>query len=288
MSVLGGARSQPDSLVQQRFDALAQQSGRLPSAFGQAIHRLFDLVRDLKLTESELDDVVAFLNDVSLHTDRHRQEWVVLLDALGLTTHVHDQNSNQLTEVTRSTVAGPFFRNGAPHYENGASICGKSEGMALRVAGEVTGRGGQPIARASVEVWHANADGLYENQAPDTQPDFNLRGRFTTDARGRFGFRTIRPAGYTLPNDGPVGALFERLGLTLARPAHLHFRVSADGYRTLTTQVFDERDRQSADAMDIIRPELCRPFLVAADGSASVAVSFVLAPASPNSVNQQT
>ena len=65
---------------------------------------------------------------------------------------------------------------------------------------------GQPIAGVEVDVWQSSPVGLYENQDAD-QADMNLRGKFTTDADGRFWFRSVKPAGYPVPTDGPVGDL---------------------------------------------------------------------------------
>ena len=82
----------------------------------------------------------------------------------------------------------------------------------------------------------------YENQQPDLQPEFNLRGVFVTDAQGAFHYRTVRPGGYRVPDDGPVGRLMAGLGLPLRRPAHLHFRIGAEGFETVTTQLYDRAD----------------------------------------------
>ena len=59
----------------------------------------------------------------------------------------------------------------------------------------------RPIAGAEVDIWHASPVGLYENQDPE-QADINLRGKFTTDADGRFWFRTVKMVGYPIPTDG--------------------------------------------------------------------------------------
>jgi len=93
-----------------------------------------------------------------------------------------------------------------------------------------------------VETWQANSQGFYENQQPDLQPEFNLRGVFTTNADGRFHYKTVKPAGYSVPDDGPVGQLLGRIGYPLLRPAHLHFIIKAAGYQPLTTHVFDGSD----------------------------------------------
>src|SRR3546814_15530555 len=70
---------------------------------------------------------------------------------------------------------------------------------------------GQPVPDAEVDIWHASADGYYENQDPE-QADMNLRGKFRTDADGCVRFRTVKPAGYPIPVGGPVGALIRAQG----------------------------------------------------------------------------
>ncbi len=100
---------------------------------------------------------------------------------------------------------------------------------------------GKPLEGAEVDVWHTAPNGLYEQQDPD-QPDMNLRGRFITGADGDFGFYCLRPTSYPVPNDGPAGKLLEILDRHPMRPAHIHFIVSAPGYKPLVTQIFDRRD----------------------------------------------
>lgn len=94
---------------------------------------------------------------------------------------------------------------------------------------------GQPIPGATTETWQANSQGYHENQQPDQQPEFNLRGIFSTDAAGSFRYKTVRPAGYTVPCDGPVGQLLGGLGFSVRRPALLHFLIKADGFETIST-----------------------------------------------------
>ena len=109
------------------------------------------------------------------------------------------------------------------------------------VSGRVMDTGGAPIAGASVDVWHASPVGFYENQDPE-QADYNLRGVFTTEAEGRYAFRTVKPAGYPVPVDGPVGGLLKATNRHPYRPAHFHYMVTHPGYKTLITQVFPDDD----------------------------------------------
>ena len=70
----------------------------------------------------------------------------------------------------------------------------------------------------------------------------NLRGKFTTDAQGKFSFRSILPAGYPIPITGPVGDLLRAQGRHNMRPAHLHFLIFKEGYKTHISQVYLPED----------------------------------------------
>lgn len=242
---------------------------RLVAAMMAVADHLQALMDELRPDADDLRALVGFLTDVGYHTDPRRQEWVLLADALGLSAAVEDLNTPRPPGATPNTPAGPFYRADAPEVPLGGSLSLDGRGEAMAVTGRITGLDHAPVAGALVEVWHANAQGLYENQEPDLQPEFNLRGRLTADERGTFAFTTIRPAGYALPGDGPVAALLTRLGLSLDRPAHLHFRVSAPGFQTLTTQIFDRADPAiGRDAVFGVKPELLAEFrmLTSSDG----------------------
>src|SRR5690606_35596811 len=95
---------------------------------------------------------------------------------------------------------------------------------------------GQPIAGATVDVWHANTKGTY-SYFDTTQSDYNLRRRIVTDSEGRYRARSIVPSGYGCPPDGTTQELLNLLGRHGNRPAHIHFFISAPNYRHLTTQI---------------------------------------------------
>jgi protocatechuate 3,4-dioxygenase beta subunit len=101
---------------------------------------------------------------------------------------------------------------------------------------------GAPLAGVEVDVWQSSPVGLYENQ-DQSQADMNLRGKFTTDAEGRFWFRSVKPAGYPVPTDGPVGDLLRAQKRHPYRPAHLHVLAYKPGFKTLITQVFVDDDQ---------------------------------------------
>lgn len=232
----------------------ASAPGRLGDAVRLITAHAFEVLATLRPSPEELEVLVQFLTDVGYATDTRRQEWVLLADVFGLSDGVICEDR---PGTTPSTLPGPFYRADAPDLPLGANLCRNGDGQPLAVTGRVTSLSGQPVAGALVEVWHANTAGRYENQDPDNQPEHNLRGRFTTDADGAFHFRTIRPGGYSLPDDGPVGQLARKLGLSLDRPAHVHFAVTAPGHRRLVTAIFDGSDPAiGRDALFAVKPDL--------------------------------
>lgn len=260
---------------------LADKDSRAVRALLAIVGQAHALVTDLRPTPDEWRGVIDFLTDVGHAADARRQEWVLLADVIGVSTLIEDINTLRPIGATPNTLTGPFYRADAPDMADGANISRDGIGQPLQVTGRIADLDGHGIAAALVEVWQANGDGVYENQQPDLQPEFNLRGRFTTDADGRFTFNTVRPAGYALPKDGPVGQLFGGLGIALDRPAHLHFQITAPGYQTLTTHVFDRDDPAiGRDALFSVKPALLgafRPVLSDSGAALALDVVFVLA-----------
>jgi hydroxyquinol 1,2-dioxygenase len=239
----------------------ASPPDRLGHAVRLIMENAFHVIATLRPTPKELDAFVQFLTDVGYATDARRQEWVLLADVFGLTDGVSSVDRSDGPGVTPSTLPGPFYRADAPDLTLGADLCRNGIGEPLAVTGQILDADRQPLPGALVEVWHANTEGRYENQDPDNQPEHNLRGRFTADAQGRFHFRTIRPGGYALPDDGPVGQLARRLGLSLDRPAHIHFAVTAPGHCRLVTAIFDGADPAiTRDALFAVKPDLICAF----------------------------
>jgi catechol 1,2-dioxygenase len=125
-------------------------------------------------------------------------------------------------------------------------------------------------------VWQANEDGFYDVQQPELQPERNLRGLFTADDQGGFWFRSIVPRHYPIPTDGPVGNLLGATNRHPNRPAHMHFLVTAPGYRPLTTHLFvDDSPYIGSDAVFGVKDSLVRAFPVVddADRAAEVGLS---------------
>jgi hydroxyquinol 1,2-dioxygenase len=205
------------------------------------IRHLHAFVRDVKLTEAEWAEGIKFLTATGHKCDADRQEFILLSDVLGVSMLVDAINHQKPPGATESTVLGPFYIEGAPDLSHGADISHGGPGEPTEVSGRVLTAAGKPIAGALLDVWQTAPNGFYSTQDPN-QERFNLRGRFRTDGKGAFSFRTIKPTSYPVPTDGPVGTILNAMGRHPMRPAHLHFIVSAPGYETLTTHLFVEGD----------------------------------------------
>ena len=211
---------------------------RLREIMGALVEHLHAFIKEVELTEAEWAAAIDFLTRTGQKSDANRQEFILLSDVLGASMLVETINHRAGGGSTESTVLGPFHMVASPRRELGDDVALDGKGTPCLVSGQVTGVGGEPVPGASVDIWQANEDGFYDVQQPDIQPALNLRGLFTTDADGRFWFRSVVPKYYPIPVDGPAGQLLEATGRHPYRPAHLHFIVSAPGYRTVTTHVF--------------------------------------------------
>ncbi len=262
-----------------RFGTPDDASARLLSAVVGHVH---ELIKEFRPTQEQWRKVIDFLTEVGHASDERRQEWVLFSDLVGASALVEEINSRRPAGATPNTIRGPFFRTDTPERALGSSISLDGIGEPLEVEGRVEDLDGLPIPTAEIITWQANAEGYYENQQPDLQPEFNLRGLFRADQDGRFHYRTVRPAGYGVPGDGPVGRLLAQAGYPLHRPAHLHFVLRAPGFETITTHIYDESDpRLGEDALFGVRPELVRPFEADGHSGTKVNVKFVMIRARP-------
>src|SRR6202008_4898113 len=148
---------------------------------------------------------------------------------------------NGMTETDANTL-GPFWRMHSPATPNGGSIVrSPAPGPVLFADATFRDPDGKPIEGAEVDIWQSSPEGFYENQDP-VQADMNLRGKCMTDGDGHIAFRSVKPAGYPIPIDGPVGELLRAQGRHNMRPAHLHFLASKDGFKTLISQIYVNDD----------------------------------------------
>jgi catechol 1,2-dioxygenase len=207
------------------------------------VKHLHGFIRDTSLTEAEFREATAILGEMGrLTTDTHN-EMVLMAGSLGVSSLVCLLNNGDdgNTETSQSLL-GPFWRLNSPRVENGGSIVrSDTPGPPLFVHARVVDAAGKPIAGAEVDVWQASPVGLYENQDPE-QADMNLRGKFTTDADGRFWFRSVLMVGYPIPTDGVVGRLLKMQNRHPYRPAHLHALIYKPGFKVLISQVYDPAD----------------------------------------------
>ena len=225
--------------------AVMERTGdaRLREIMVSLVRHLHGFVRDVRLTETEFREATAILNEMGKLTSDTHNEMVLMAGSLGVSSLVCLLNNgdNGTTETSQSLL-GPFWRLNSPQVENGGSIIrSDTPGPALFATLRVQDQAGRPVAGAEVDVWHSSTVGLYENQDPD-QTDMNLRGKFTTDADGRFWFRSIKPAGYPIPTDGVVGRLLRAQDRHPYRPAHVHALVFKPGFKVLTSQVYADDD----------------------------------------------
>ena len=177
-------------------------------------------------------------------SDDKRNEGTLLPNVLGLESRVDDiTHKLAADDTTAPTVLGPFWRAGAPKRAMGETIVfGIEDGDHTWMHGTVTdAQTGKPIENACIDIWETAPNGKYEQQ-DENQIDMNLRGIFTTPKDGRYNLYCLRPTTYSIPTDGPAGKLLQLLDRHTMRPAHIHIMLTAPGYKTIITELFDQRD----------------------------------------------
>lgn len=160
-----------------------------------------------------------------------------LLAAAALVTLGHA--GSQPLAPTPAQTEGPFYPKTFPADRDAdltqiAGRGGTARGTRLYLSGRVVGRDGRPIPGATVELWQCDSYGRYHHAGDDGVPrddDFQGYGTATTDADGRYAFKTIRPV--------PYGG----------RPPHLHVKLRAAGGGALTTQLYVSGDSVAGDAV---------------------------------------
>ena len=216
---------------------------RFREIMASLVAHLHAFAREVRLTEVEFHQAIAEINRLGQMTTPAHNEGVLMAGSLGLSALVCllNNGNNGQTE-TDQNMLGPFWRSGSPVTANGASLVrSPTPGPAVFVKAWFRDRAGKPVAGVKVDIWHSSPEGFYENQDPG-QADMNLRGMLTTDGNGHIHFRSIKPAGYPIPVDGPVGDLLRAQGRHNMRPSHLHFLAYREGFKTLISQVFASDD----------------------------------------------
>ena len=243
------------------------------------VKHLHAFVREARLTEKEFQEAIALVNAIGQRTTPSHNEAMLLSGSLGVSNLVCLLNNGAHgARPTQANNLGPFYRAGAPLCANGDSIVrSPTPGLPLTFNGVVRDEHGKAIPGVEVDVWQSSPQGLYENQDP-AQAEMNLRGRFVTDSQGAFSFRSVKPAGYPVPTDGPTGVLLAAQRRHNMRPAHLHFLLCKPGFKTIASQVYDPDDPYlETDSQFGVTRALIGEFRKRGDGYA-LEFTFVLEP----------
>jgi protocatechuate 3,4-dioxygenase beta subunit len=232
-------------------DAVLEQMSTTPDPrfkeiMEAAVRHLHAFAREVNLTPAEWIKGIEFMTKVGQMCTPARQEFILLSDTVGLSALVnimHDKT--KMEEATSASLLGPFFRENTPTFESGAQIAKAAGDQEVVLFGRVTDARGSPVAGAQVTVWQTAADGRYDIQ--NSIEEMDCRGIFRTDADGKYLIRTVRPLGYYIPLDGPVGQMVMAQKRHGMRPAHIHFLISAPGYRELVTALYVAGDPHLED-----------------------------------------
>ncbi|MDT7784015.1 MAG: hydroxyquinol 1,2-dioxygenase [Pseudonocardiales bacterium] len=222
---------------------------------------LHAFIREVRLTEQEWAKAIEFLTATGHITDDKRQEFILLSDVLGASMQTIAVNNEAYENATEATVFGPFFVEESPLIGNGGDIAAGASGTRCLVEGSVRDTDGNPVPGARIEVWEADEDGFYDVQYDDDR--VAGRGHLFSEPDGGFSFWGVTPTAYPIPHDGPVGELLRSADRSPMRAAHLHFMVSAAGFRTLVTHIFVEDDPQLkiGDAVFGVKESLVKKFV---------------------------
>jgi hydroxyquinol 1,2-dioxygenase len=238
----------PETITDAVLDQMATTpDARMREVMASAVKHLHAFAREVNLTPAEWIRGIGFVTEVGKMCTPERQEFILLSDTLGLSALVnglHDHTA--IEEGTHTSLLGPFYRETSPKLAPGSQIARTVKpGSECALYGRVTDVNGKPLANATVSIWQTGADGLYDIQESATVTDY--RGVFSTDADGLYVVRTVKPVGYSIPMDGPVGGMVKAQGRHGMRPAHIHFLVGAPGYRELVTALYLRDDPHLAD-----------------------------------------
>ncbi|MFC9352917.1 dioxygenase [Arthrobacter sp. NPDC057013] len=235
---------------------------RLRTILTSLTTHLHNFVRDIEPTIEEWEAAIDFLTATGQKCDSVRQEFILLSDVLGVSMMVETINDAETPDATDSTVLGPFHMVESPKRELGENASPESEGDICLVRGRILSVTGEPVPNASIDIWQANTKGFYDVQQPGIQSIGNGRGLFTSNEAGEFYFRSVIPSYYPIPTDGPVGDLLHATNRHPNRPAHIHFIVSAPGFRELTTHIFvGGSDYIDSDAVFAVKQSLIAEFV---------------------------
>jgi len=252
------------------------RSPRLKGVMASFIRHLHAFVREVEPTPEEWFAAVEFLTQTGQKCDGERQEFILLSDTLGVSMLVDAINNRKPAGATESSVLGPFYVEGAPDKPSGADLAPGQE-PGVNVSGTVRDTAGKALGNAVLDVWQTAPNGLYHVQ-DGSAPEFHLCGKIHAAPDGSYSFRTLKPVSYSIPSDGPVGKLLDKLGRHPYRPAHIHVLASAPGCRPVVTQLFTEGDPYlESDAVFGVKRSLVVGYVPAEKGW-KIEYDFVLEP----------
>lgn len=249
-------------------------SARNRALFEAFLRHLIGFVLEARPTPQEWRSGIEFLKRTGKWSDETRDEFGLIDALLGTEMLIDIINGRRPAAATPNSVLGPFFNPHAPRKPYLADITGGVPGERVVLHGTVRALDGTPVAGADVDVWQTDEDGKYDVQMPGP-PVVNLRGKFTTDERGRYACIIVRAHHYDVPTDGPGGEMLRAMGRKAGRPAHIHMKVQAPGFDTVITSIYPAGDPLiGSDAGFGVRKALIAPY---ADATAADAERFGLA-----------
>jgi len=227
---------------------------RMAEVMGLLVKHMHAFVGESKLTKAEWLMGLEFLTNAAKITTDERNEFSLFSDVMGISSMV--DVVSQPPGGTPSSVLGPFHNHDSQYRPNGSDLTDGQAGDRVWLHGRVLDVQQQPIAGAQIDFWQNADNGLYPAQDAAQDPQ-NLRCKIICDDLGGFSLLTIRPHPYTVPTDGPVGALLSASNRNIWRPAHFHLIVSAPGYIGLVTELFPAgSDYIDNDTVFGVRPGL--------------------------------
>ncbi|KAJ3330180.1 hypothetical protein HDU93_000524 [Gonapodya sp. JEL0774] len=246
-------------------------SPRVKEALPILLRHIHAGVIEAGVTTEEWLACIMLLAEAGKMTHDTRAEMILCSDIIGVSSLVdmmEHARAASSTPATPSAVLGPFYRPGIPVQPNGTSISNhpEPEGIPTHVFGKVkSSLTGLPIAGAQIDIWEDAPDGFYDSQTPHKAGGgHHMRGKFVADSEGRYSAMVYKPIPYPIPTDGPGGQLLKMMDRHPMRPAHIHFMISAPGFQTLVTQVFDRTsDYLTDDAVFAVKNVLVVDFVPA-------------------------
>lgn len=259
----------PTDVTEQTLRSLEQcDDPRLREIMRALVKHLHAFVREARLTPDEWMTGIDFLTRTRQKCDAIRQEFILLSDVLGVSMTVDDVAHAEVPpNATESSALGPFYTDDAPEIAQGGTIARSGKGESVLVRGRVLDVRGEPLAGVMVETWETDGDGSYDTQyANRVEPDY--RGYLRTLDDGTFSFVAVKPVSYSIPTDGPAGEMLRATRRGTMRPAHLHLKLSAPGYRTLATSIYSAGDPYLLeDAVFGAKMSLVEEYRPAGDGA---------------------